>query len=116
MVQNTNSLEKHSIKIYNATNVSDLYESSTVTTLYPKWVIFTLIFTEILLSIVIFATKDLKKCLLLGIVTISLAIYTSSISTGYEGLYILPVIILIANVAYTAIKLHDMFAEGIKWY
>lgn len=109
-------LETHNIVVVNGSNVSEIWQTSTVTTLHQKWVIYFITAIEILLTLVLLLSKNQMNIILIGVVTIVLALYASSISTGYGGLYLLPIIVAVVSGAYLAYVFWQGIKEGAKWY
>jgi hypothetical protein len=110
------ALEKHNIQVYNSSNTSQKWEDSTITTLYPKTTVFFLIGIEIVLTLILLLARDNIKIILIGAVTITLALFTSRISIGYEGIYLLPIIIAIAAGAYLVYGLWNAIRGNVSWY
>ena len=115
-LQNIGALEPHTIRIYNSSNVSELWQTSTVTTLNQKWSIFVLIAVLLVLVVFLAWLKNPPIIVLLGAVIIAIALYTSGISTGYGGLYMLPVLVMIGTGAYVVWSLWQSVKGGIAWY
>jgi hypothetical protein len=115
-IQGLEPLEEHNIQVYNSSNTTQRLHDSTVRTLYPKWNIFFLIGLEVFMVIILMLSQESFKIILTGGMTISLTLYTSAISYGYEGLYLLPLIIAIVSGLYLAIKLWEITRGTVKWY
>lgn len=115
-LQNVGALEPHTIRVYNSSNVSELWQTSTVTTLNQKWSIFVLIAVLLVLVVFLAWLKDPSIIILLGVVIIAIALYTSGISNGYGGLYMLPVLVMIGTGAYVIWSLWQAVKGGIAWY
>jgi hypothetical protein len=115
-LDNAEPLEKHTIQIYNSSNTSQKWEDSTISTLFPKGTIFFLVGIEIVLTLILLMAKDNIKIILIGAVTIALALFTSRIALGYEGIYLLPVLIAICAGAYTAWSIWKGAQGSVAWY
>lgn len=115
-LKDINPLEKHTLTLYNYTTTTIPLGSSTVTTLYPKPNIFFMIWVVIFLGIIMLLAKTPIKIILIGGLAIALAVYASTISIGYEGLYILPLILAILVAAYVIYALWDAIHGYTSWY
>jgi len=115
-LQGVEPSEKHNIKLYNSSNTSELLAQSTITTLYPVLIIYLLLAIVIIIGFVMLFAKDPIKIILLGVTTVSLALYTASLCNGYGGIYYLPLIITVLVGAYLAMIMWDFIRKEAAWY
>jgi hypothetical protein len=110
-----NSDEKHQIKLFNATNSSQLLGSLTVTTLHSQFIILILICVLIIFFILLLFLNDPIKTLLVGGLSFSISLYTSQISLGYGALTIIPLVTLIISGIFSAYALWSIIIEKTRW-
>jgi hypothetical protein len=107
--------EKHQIKLYNSSNTTEVMGSLTVTTLHSQLIIIILICVLIEFFIVLLFLKDPVKIILLGVVSIALSLYISTISIGYGALTILPLVTLILTGVFMVYALWTIIIEKTAW-
>jgi hypothetical protein len=110
-----NSDEKHQIKLYNATNPSQLLGSLTVTTLHSQFIILILICILIIFFIVLLYLQDPIKVILVGGLAAAISLYTSQIAIGYGALTIIPLVCLIVSAIFIAYALWKIIIEKTQW-
>jgi hypothetical protein len=112
---NINPDEKHQIKLYNASNTSELLDSLTVSTLHSQTIILLLIVIQFGFIIILLLLKDPVKTILLGGVAAAVCLYTSQVSLGYGALSIIPFVTLIITAIFIAYALWNIAIEKTRW-
>jgi hypothetical protein len=112
---NINPDERHQIKIYNASNTTQLLGSLTAITLHSQNIILILICLLIAFFIILLLVKDPIKVILIGAVSASISIYTVQISLGYGALMIIPVITGVISGIFVAYALWTIIIEKTQW-
>jgi hypothetical protein len=107
--------EKHQIKLFNATNSSQLLGSLTVTTLHSQYIIMILICVLIGFFIILLFLKDPIKTILVGTLSAAISLYTSTISIGYSSLTIIPLITLVISAIFIIYALWNIIIEKTQW-
>jgi len=115
-LQGAEPLEQHNIKLYNSSNTSELLGDLTVSTLYPKAILYIMFGIIAALGVIMLVCRDQVKIVLIGVVAISLAVYVSTLCVGYEGLFVLPLILAIMIGAYLAINTLELIRGKASWY
>lgn len=102
-----NANEKYTLTLYNSSNPNERIGGVSTKTIYPKTIIYLLVGVLLILVVIMLLCTDPIKTLVIGGVTVTLAIYTSTVAIGYGGLYILPMVICSVSGAIIAMTIFD---------
>jgi hypothetical protein len=112
---NLNPNEKHQLRLYNASNATQILGTVTVTTLNSQTFIQVLIVLLIVFLIIELILKDPIKIILVGGLSASISLYTSSIAVGYGALAIIPLATLVITVIFVVYALWNLIIEKTRW-
>lgn len=112
---NINPDERHQIKLYNASNTSQVLGSLTAITLHSQNIILLLICLLIAFFVILLLIRDPIKVILIGTVSASISIYTTQIALGYGALMIIPAITGIISGIFVAYAFWTLILEKTRW-
>jgi hypothetical protein len=85
-------------------------------TLYPQWIIiFMIVVLIVMFILMIFLMKNPIITILIGLISIALALYAGDLASGYGGLRIVPYIFAILAGLFILIALWDLIIEKTQW-
>lgn len=112
---NLNPNEQHQIRIYNASNSTEMYGALTIKTLNSQTFIQVLICLLIVFIIILLLLKNPIKIILTGGLAAAISLYTSSIAVGYGSLAVLPLVTLIVAAVFIVLALWNIIIEKTQW-
>lgn len=109
------SNSQHSIQLVNASNSIDK-KTITVKTLAPSAIVQILLVVGMLLCLLLLFTSDIVKVLLIGILTIILSLFATSMAYNFYGLGFLFWGFIIWSGVMIGIGLYNTYREDISWW
>ena len=107
--------ESHEIEI-KSTLTGTTLGISAVSTLHPEWVVLLLI---VILFILLFTTILLRgspvMVIVIGAISVAIALYTGQISTGYGGITIIPYILAVIEGGLIVLAFWEIIIEKTQW-